>query len=85
MDAAGNIVSVSVSSKPVEVAAEGEKQAKNLLTICAYCKKIANGSGMWEQLEAYFAKRFNLSFSHGICPPCAEEAYKQLEPLKTVS
>lgn len=46
------------------------KQLRGLLPICAWCKRIRNDSGYWEQLEAYLAKHAEVSFTHGICPAC---------------
>ena len=49
-----------------------------LLPICASCKKIRDDKGYWEQLEVYFSDRTELSFSHGICPTCAEAVLEDL-------
>jgi len=46
------------------------KQLRGLLPICAWCKKIRNDGGYWEQLEAYLAKHADVTFTHGICPGC---------------
>lgn len=82
LDSDGKVKAVSVSSKPMVTGAKGNESGAHVVTICSYCKKIANGNNSWEQLEAFFGKRFNLHFSHGICPPCADEAYRQLDMLK---
>jgi len=49
-----------------------------LLSVCAYCKKIKDDAGEWEQFEAYIMKRTNASFSHGMCPGCFEDVKRQL-------
>lgn len=50
---------------------------KNIISICAYCKKIRDDDGTWERLEEYFMKHSDAEFSHGICPTCIEkERYK---------
>lgn len=46
-----------------------------LLPICAQCKKIRNDEGYWEQLEGYISEHTAATFTHGICPNCAEELY----------
>ena len=43
-----------------------------LLPICAWCKKIRNDKGYWEEVSAYFVKRSAVSFTHGMCPECGE-------------
>jgi tetratricopeptide (TPR) repeat protein len=48
-----------------------------LLPICAHCKKIRNDKGYWEQLEGYISQHTSATFSHGICPDCADEIYPE--------
>ncbi len=57
-----------------ETARETEiNNLRELLPICAYCKKIRNDKNYWEKIETYISKYSNVSFSHGICPDCAEK------------
>lgn len=44
-----------------------------LLPICAWCKKVRNDEGYWQQVEDYFACRSGISFTHGVCTECLEE------------
>jgi tetratricopeptide (TPR) repeat protein len=53
------------------------KTLSGLLPICAQCKKIRNDSGYWEQLEGYISEHTSATFSHGICPHCAEDLYPE--------
>jgi hypothetical protein len=46
-----------------------------LIPICASCKKIRNDKGYWSQLEEYINEHSEASFTHGICPECAEKFY----------
>jgi DNA-binding NtrC family response regulator len=48
---------------------------RGLLPICAYCKKIRNDDGYWQQIEAYVSEHSLAEFSHGVCPNCAREQY----------
>lgn len=41
-----------------------------LLPICAWCKKIRDDNGYWNQVETYIRERTEADFSHGICPDC---------------
>jgi len=41
-----------------------------LLPICAWCKKVRNDGGYWEQIEVYVRDHSAATFSHGICPDC---------------
>ena len=49
------------------------KALKGLLPICAWCKKIRNDQGYWQQIEAYIRDHSEADFSHGICPECAHK------------
>jgi PAS domain S-box-containing protein len=49
------------------------KALKGLLPICAWCKKIRNDQGYWQQIEAYIRDHSEADFSHGICPECAQK------------
>jgi PAS domain S-box-containing protein len=48
---------------------------KDLLPICAQCKKIRDDHGYWNQIELYFREHTDLTFSHGLCPDCARELF----------
>lgn len=47
---------------------------KGCIPICAWCKKIRDDKGSWDQLEAYISKHTDASFSHGLCPECFEKS-----------
>jgi hypothetical protein len=47
------------------------KELEGLLPVCAWCKKIRDDEGYWQELEAYLGPRTKAAFSHGICPECA--------------
>jgi hypothetical protein len=47
------------------------KELEGLLPLCAWCKKVRNDEGYWQELEAYLQPRSKTAFSHGICPECA--------------
>ena len=46
---------------------------RELLPICAWCKKIRDDHGYWQQLEGYLTNRKIAHFSHGVCPDCADK------------
>jgi|Deesub1362A_J573_1020465.scaffolds.fasta_scaffold00004_308 transcriptional regulator with PAS, ATPase and Fis domain len=54
-------------------ALENVKTLKGLLPICAWCKKIRNDKGYWDQIEDYIRKHSDADFTHGICPECMEK------------
>lgn len=58
-------------------------QLSGLLPICAYCKKIRDDNGYWNQLEAYLQKHTEAEFSHGICPDCERKLHFEMEQRKS--
>jgi hypothetical protein len=59
----------------VEEAMAKIKVLNGLIPICASCKKIRDDKGYWNQLEEYVHKHSEATFSHGVCPECAEKLY----------
>jgi hypothetical protein len=51
------------------------KVLEGMLAICAFCKKIRNEAGDWEQLEGFISRKSEAEFSHGVCPACSETHY----------
>ena len=66
-------------TEELEAALQQVKVLKGIIPICAWCKKIRNDSGYWDQLEHYIAEHSDADFSHSACPECYE---KQLNLLK---
>jgi hypothetical protein len=56
-------------------ALEQVKALQGLLPICAWCKRIRDDAGYWDQVEAYFHKHTGADFTHGICPQCLEKLH----------
>nr|WP_320131959.1 hypothetical protein [uncultured Holophaga sp.] len=51
---------------------------RGVIPICAYCKKIRDDQGAWDQVEAYLHTHSEATFSHGICPDCLEKERRAL-------
>ena len=49
------------------------KILEGLLPICAYCKKIRDDNGTWQQIELYITNHSQAHFSHGMCPECSRK------------
>lgn len=57
-------------------------EIRELVPICAWCKKIRDDEDYWKSVESYLEKHFEVSTTHGICPECAQ---KMLAGLTTQS
>ncbi|MBD3243692.1 MAG: hypothetical protein GF331_24085 [Chitinivibrionales bacterium] len=51
---------------------------RELLPICANCKRIRDDGGYWNGVEEYFGKRSRINFSHTLCPDCARKLYPEV-------
>jgi hypothetical protein len=49
------------------------KTLSGLVPICAWCKKIRDDRGFWNEVEVYVQSRSEATFSHGVCPTCQEK------------
>lgn len=54
------------------------KLLSGLVPICSSCKKIRDDQGFWKQVETYVAEHSEAKFSHGPCPDCARQLYREL-------
>lgn len=52
-----------------------------IIPICAWCKKIRNDSGYWDQLEHYISEHSDADFSHGVCPECFEKQKQEIDEM----
>lgn len=57
-------------------AAKNVQMLAGLLPICAWCKKVRNDDGYYQQIEAFLSERTHATFTHGICPDCARQALR---------
>ena len=47
---------------------------KGLIPICAWCKRVRDDRGSWQQLEAFLSERTQATFTHGMCAECMRNA-----------
>ncbi|MFP3982175.1 MAG: PAS domain-containing protein [Desulfurivibrionaceae bacterium] len=54
-------------------------ELQRLIPICSVCKKVRDEKETWSRVEAYFKEKWDVDFSHGLCPEC----YKiEIEKIK---
>ncbi len=56
----------------LQTALDKVKLLSGLLPICAWCKRIRDDGGYWDQIEMYIDKHSEAEFSHSICPDCLQ-------------
>jgi PAS domain S-box-containing protein len=65
-------------NKELQSALDNVKTLQGLIPMCANCKKIRDDKGFWNQVEGYIMKHTDATFTHGVCPDCAEKLYGDL-------
>lgn len=68
----------------LEAALEKVKVLSGIIPICAWCKKIRNDSGYWDQLEHYLSEHSDADFSHGVCPECYEKQKQEIDEMEEI-
>jgi PAS domain-containing protein len=53
-------------------------ELKRMIPICSVCKKVRDEKESWFRIEAYFKERWDLDFSHGLCPECFKVEFREL-------
>lgn len=53
------------------------KILRGFIPICAWCKKVRDDKGYWQQVEAYVREHSEAEFSHGICPECFKKVTEE--------
>ncbi len=51
-----------------------------LLPLCAWCKKVRNDEGYWEQIDKYITSHSHAALTHGVCPDCKKNFLAGMSP-----
>jgi hypothetical protein len=51
---------------------------EGLIPMCAWCKRVRDDRGYWEQVEAYIAKLTGGHTTSSICPDCLQKNFGDL-------
>jgi hypothetical protein len=57
------------------------KPFRRFITICAWCNKLIDSEGRWQQPVTAFQADRGAKVSHGICPECAEKSYNAYQEM----
>jgi sigma-B regulation protein RsbU (phosphoserine phosphatase) len=66
---------LTTKNRELESALSEIKTLRGFIPICAWCKKIRNMEGYWEQMEHYIEQHSQATFSHSICKECAARQF----------
>lgn len=48
---------------------------RGLIPICTSCKNVRDDAGYWQRVEQFVTHHSDATFTHGLCPDCADEMY----------
>jgi PAS domain S-box-containing protein len=59
----------------MEEGAQRVSYAKGVINLCAWCKRVPDGSGEWYDLHTFITERSGVQFNGGLCPDCMERCF----------
>lgn len=77
-DAATLRQELSATATDLQKARHELHSLSGLLPMCAWCKKIRDDAGYWQQLEGYIQSHTHVEFSHSLCPDCTERVQAEM-------
>ncbi|OAI41238.1 hypothetical protein AYO38_04210 [bacterium SCGC AG-212-C10] len=63
-------------------ALEQVKTLEGLIPICAWCHRIRDDQGYWQQLEKFLTDHSRADFTHAICESCSDQMSSRFESGK---
>lgn len=54
-------------------AREAIKTLREMVPVCASCKKIRDDKGFWNGLEKYVEEHSEVLFTYSLCPACEQK------------
>ena len=55
------------------------KTLRGFIPLCAWCHKVRDDAGFWQEIEHYLDERTDATISHGICPACVENQTRAIQ------
>lgn len=56
---------------------------QGFIPLCAWCHKVRDDEGFWQEIESYLQAHTDATVSHGICPACAAREHLAIEQHAT--
>jgi PAS domain S-box-containing protein len=72
-----NVTGLRAAAAAKEAAEAELRKVNRLLPICAWCRRVREDDGYWEELERYLGKERGTTITHGICPRCLSAIARQ--------
>ncbi|HEY0707031.1 MAG TPA: PAS domain-containing protein [Polyangia bacterium] len=69
-----------LAKKAAEDALAQVKTLRGLLPICAWCRKVRDAQGYWDELEEFVMNNTDATVTHGICESCTNKLLEETGP-----
>jgi PAS domain S-box-containing protein len=53
------------------------RELRDLVPMCAVCKKVRDDRGFWQRVESYVTSLTHKQFTHGLCQECLDRHYPE--------
>ena len=50
----------------------------SMISVCSSCNKVRVNQNQWKQMEEYISDNSLLTFTHGLCPSCLDNAIQTI-------
>ena len=57
-------------------------ELQQLIPICYMCYKVKDDNHSWKKLELYFRNKWDVDFTHGLCPDCLKSELNKIKCRK---
>ncbi len=72
-------VSLHQETERLQTTLNEVERLRGIIPICAWCKKIRDDKGYWQQVDHYVTEHSEVEFTHGMCPECAARKMAELD------
>jgi GAF domain-containing protein len=72
------VTALDMAQAEKKMAEDEVAELRNLLPMCAWCRKIRDDEQLWHGVEEYLTTHTDTRFSHGICPTCDRTVRQQM-------
>ena len=73
------LLTLEENNRSVKDTLDSIRHNQGVVPICAWCRKIRNDEGEWEQVEEYIKRISDADLTHGVCPHCASTIRGQMK------
>jgi len=74
----GTLLKERALRKDLRDSLEEIEELEGLLPVCAWCKRVRDDEGYWQEVAAFLQAKGRRRVTHGICPECGKTLKEQI-------